>query len=258
MYKHAGRPPGAPDATRAFRRRAAVRERTVFPRRIQHVIVSLVSTRLRKGVVVLGLGVALAVGAGSASADRPGDAGGAAKPHPELSTLLSQLTASIRTLDGSNNNARHPDWGQAGNPYTRLAPANYTDGASGSVDGPNARYISNRVFNDEAQNVFSERGATQWAFTWGQLLDHTFGLAAGGGPSAPIAFNAADPLEEFTNDFGSVSFSRTAAAPGTGVTSPRQQINTVSSYIDAWAVYGGTNDRLEWLRQGPVDRQHGE
>src|SRR5205085_6418222 len=34
---------------------------------------------------------------------------------------------------------------------------------------------------------------------------------------------------------------------------PRQQVNTVSSYIDAWSVYGGTNGRLSWLRQGAGD-----
>ena len=47
---------------------------------------------------------------------------------------------------------------------------------------------------------------------------------------------------------------RTPAAPGTGTgTTPRQQINTVSSYIDGFSVYGGTADRLDWLREGPVD-----
>jgi len=30
-------------------------------------------------------------------------------------------------------------------------------------------------------------------------------------------------------------------------------INLVSSYIDGWALYGGSSDRLEWLREGPVD-----
>ena len=34
---------------------------------------------------------------------------------------------------------------------------------------------------------------------------------------------------------------------------PRAQINTVSSYIDGWSVYGGTAEREEWLREGPVD-----
>ena len=47
---------------------------------------------------------------------------------------------------------------------------------------------------------------------------------------------------------------RTPAAPGTGTgNKARQQINTVSSYIDGFSVYGGTADRLEWLREGPVD-----
>jgi len=27
----------------------------------------------------------------------------------------------------------------------------------------------------------------------------------------------------------------------------------VSAYIDGWALYGGTNERLEWMREGPVD-----
>jgi hypothetical protein len=36
-------------------------------------------------------------------------------------------------------------------------------------------------------------------------------------------------------------------------------VNTVNSYIDAWAVYGGTRSRLDWLRDGPgtTDAQAG-
>jgi hypothetical protein len=44
------------------------------------------------------------------------------------------------------------------------------------VSGPSPRYISNRIFNDEGQNLFSENGETQWGWAWGQFLDHTFGL----------------------------------------------------------------------------------
>jgi hypothetical protein len=50
-----------------------------------------------------------------------------------------------------------------------------------------------------------------------------------------------------------IDFSRTPAAPGTGVSSPRQQINTVPSFIDGFAIYGDSNKRLDWLRNGPVD-----
>jgi hypothetical protein len=159
----------------------------------------------------------------------------------------------VESLDGSGNNQAHPTWGKAGTNYIRVAPANYADGHSAMVAGPNVRYVSNRVFNDLGQNVFSERRVTQWGWTWGQFLDHTFGLAASGTDQANIPFNKADPIERFSDDIGVIPFTRTQAAPGTGVTNTRQQINTVNSYIDAWAVYGGTNDRLEWLRSGPVD-----
>ena len=128
-------------------------------------------------------------------------------------------------------------------------------GVSKPLPGPPARSVSNRIYNDASQNLFSENGVTQWGFVWGQFLDHTFGLRdSGGGESAPIAFDAHDPLEAFRNDFGAIDFTRTPAAAGTGVAGvPREQDNTVSSYIDAWPVYGGTDARLEWLREGPVN-----
>ncbi len=134
-----------------------------------------------------------------------------------------------------------------------MAPPNYADGIGEMVDGPSPRYVSNRIFNDRGQNVFSENGVTQWAFTWGQFLDHTIGLRQSGGEIVPIPFDSSDPLEDFTNDLGGIDFDRSPAAPGTGITSPREQINTVSSYLDGWAIYGGTAGRLDWLREGPLD-----
>lgn len=198
--------------------------------------------RLRVGVVVL----SLLVSAQQAHAARQGgDRGSRDRP----------LRFEQRTLDGSRNNRAHPAWGQAGTPYARIAPARYGDGVAAQAAGPSARYISNRVFNDLGQNLFSERGVTQWVWTWGQFVDHSFGLAQGGGEKSPIGFDAADPLEAFRNDFGTIAFTRDSAAPGsaTGPANPRQQTNTVSSYIDGWPVYGGTASRLEWLREGPLD-----
>jgi peroxidase len=70
-----------------------------------------------------------------------------------------------------------------------------------------------------------------------------------------MAYVKQDPLESFSNDVGSIAFARTPAAPGTGTStsSPRQQINTLSSFIDGSQVYGVTNARLDWLRNGSVD-----
>ncbi len=163
------------------------------------------------------------------------------------------LGFEVQSLDGTGNNAANPTWGKAGTNYTRVAPARYADGLSQPVAGPNSRFISNRIINDVHQNVFSEHRVTQWGNVWGQFLDHTFGLRDGAGETANIPFNSADPLEEFRNDLGVIPFTRSRAAPGTGVSNPRQQINTESSYIDAASVYGPTTQRLEWLREGAVD-----
>jgi hypothetical protein len=163
------------------------------------------------------------------------------------------LGFEVQSLDGGGNNVANPNWGQVGTPYSRVAPARYADGHSALAAGPNSRFISNRVFNDVNQNVFSEDRVSQWGWTWGQFLDHTFGLAQGGGETANIPFNSSDPLESFTDTLGVVPFTRDAAAPGTGVNNPREAINTVNSYIDAAAVYGPSASRLEWLRSGPVD-----
>src|SRR5205085_1501300 len=83
------------------------------------------------------------------------------------------------------------------------------------------------------------------------FLDHDFGLRdETPAESAPIRFDTGDRLEQFRNDLGAIDFARTPAAPGTGVSTPRQQINTISSYIDGSGVYGLTSARLEWLREG--------
>jgi len=161
---------------------------------------------------------------------------------------------AIRSLDGRGNNELHPSWGRANTLYLRLAPPDYRDGISRMEGGPSPRYVSNRVFNDGGQNLFSENGVSQWGWVWGQFVDHDIGLRnEQPGESAPIAFNTNDPLEAFTDDLGAIAFSRTPAAPGTGVATPRQQVNTLSSFIDASNVYGVDPARLAWLRLGPVD-----
>lgn len=168
-------------------------------------------------------------------------------------TFVPLFPTGIRALDGGANNVQHPSWGEANTPYLRVTQAFYADGKSAMVAGPSPRYVSNRIFNDVSQNLFSENNVSRWGWVWGQFLDHTFGLRQEGTQSVPIAFSATDALEQFRNDFGAISFARSAAAPGSGVASPRQQVNTVSSYIDAWNVYGGSGTRLDWLRAGSLD-----
>jgi hypothetical protein len=177
-------------------------------------------------------------------------------------TASAAVPFEIQSLDGRGNNVANPTWGQAGTNYSRQTPTRYADGLGTQIAGPNTRYISNRIFNDRHQNLFSERGVAQWGFAWGQFMDHVFGLrrapGVGDSPdpsSANIVFNGNDALEEFANnDLEEIPFTRSSIAPGTGTNGvPREQINTVSSYIEASNVYSDATARLEWLRSGPVD-----
>jgi Animal haem peroxidase len=163
------------------------------------------------------------------------------------------LSFEARSLSGAGNNQSHPEWGAAGTPYVRLAPARYADGAGAMESGPSPRYISNRVFNSLGLDLFSERSTSQWGWVWGQFLDHTIGRAEPGSEAAMIPFSASDPLERFSDTLGQIPFARNAVAPGTGTApgNPRQQLNTVNSLIDGWALYGGSQRRLEWMRSGP-------
>src|SRR4051812_29181192 len=90
------------------------------------------------------------------------------------STSSASTSLVIRTLDGSGNNVAHSDWGRAGTQYTRVAAPNYADGVAKMVAGPPTRNVSNRVFNDVGQNLFSENGVSQWGWVWGQFMDHDF------------------------------------------------------------------------------------
>ena len=177
-----------------------------------------------------------------------------ASPNNAAGPSLEEVLKDVRTLDGQGNNPSAPTNGAAGTPYLRVADPAYPDGVGAMMEGPAERVISNRIFNDGGQNLFSENDASQWVWIWGQFIDHDIDLRdATKGENAPLPFDGNDPLERFQNDFGIVDFARTPAAPGTGTDSPREQINQISSFIDASGVYGVDPIRQDWLRVGPVD-----
>jgi hypothetical protein len=126
--------------------------------------------RAAQAAAVLGVAVLLVGGPRAAPASAQPNA-----PAP--------FSPPARTLAGSGNNAAHRDWGKAGTPYPRLAAPYYADGIGQMRDGPAGRYVSNRIFNDVGQNLFSENRVTQWGWAWGQWLDHDFRSRAG--PAAP-------------------------------------------------------------------------
>ena len=178
-------------------------------------------------------------GAGSAQQIKPDTS-------PTVSPEKKQQASHTRSLS-------RPHRGAANTPYRRISPVSYADGISEIAPGPDARYISNRIFADRTQNLFSENSVTQWAYNWGQFIDHSVGLRESGDTPMEIIFSANDPLELFTHDSGVIPATRSHFVINEKRNKPAQQINTVSSLIDAWAIYGGSEERLEWLREGPVD-----
>ena len=155
----------------------------------------------------------------------------------------------IQSLDGKGNNLAHPEWGSAGSMFQRIGKPNYADGIGAEVDGPNPRFVSNRIFNDLNQNLFNKHNLSRWAAFWGQFVALDTGLKdATSTEKQDITFNATDPLETFPDTMGVIPFTRSAIAPGTGVTTPRQQTDLQTSYLDMSQLYGTTAERLTFLR----------
>lgn len=161
----------------------------------------------------------------------------------------AQFPLEFRTLDGSDNNVRHPDWGVAEAIYKRLLRPEYADGlgAPNGADRPSARAISNAVVA-QASSIPNAYGASDFMWQWGQFLDHDL-------DETPIA----DPAEAFDIEvpIGDVWFdpqhSGTALIPldRSGydtVDGVRRQLNLITAYIDASNVYGSDDIRAHALR----------
>jgi hypothetical protein len=173
------------------------------------------------------------------------------------STLLIAASAGgadepeFRSISGVGNNLANPDWGSAGIPLERRAPAAYADGASApaGVHRPSPREISNSLF---AQNTSlpNDRHFTDIVWVWGQFLDHDLDLTGGAEPREP--FNIPVPLGDPTFDpFGTgtmiLPFNRSVYMD-TGGAPVRQQINEITAFLDGSAVYGSDATRAMALR----------
>ncbi len=164
------------------------------------------------------------------------------------------LAQEYRTYDGSGNNVANPLWGVAGQRLKRLTPARYADGVStpAGANRPSPRVISNIVCIQE-QQVLSSRIVSNFVMQWGQWIDHDLGFKKLAEPAEPlnIAVPSGDPFfDPQGTGTAQLSFTRSRYDPtsGTGAGNPRQQINTVSSYIDSHTVYGWNPTRAAAIR----------
>lgn len=178
-----------------------------------------------------------------------------------------------RTIDGTCNNFFYPLNGAAETPFSRLLPANYEDGISLPVGHgqqmsgdffsppwPSPRLISWRIIDD--LKVENPDDVSVLFMQWGQFLDHDLDLA-------PV-FEEEEckceytkrciPVEVKPEDtiFGTISSNGAKCLPFVrsvpsctykGQSSlPRNQVNDLTSYIDASNVYGSDTKLANNLR----------
>jgi peroxidase len=167
------------------------------------------------------------------------------KRQPRLSvTALEDRTVPSGTysIDGRNNNPNHPSWGSTGVQLLRTAPSEYGDGicTPGGADRLGARAISNIIADQGSNDIISDRLLSAMIYAWGQFIDHDLDLTpTGGTESIDIPVPAGDPYFDPHNTGTQVIHTtRSVFASNTGTTNPRQQINTITAWLDGSMVYG--------------------
>uniref|UniRef100_A0A9J8BV80 Peroxidasin n=1 Tax=Cyprinus carpio carpio TaxID=630221 RepID=A0A9J8BV80_CYPCA len=202
-----------------------------------------------------------------------------------------------RTHDGTCNNLQHPMWGASLTPFERLLKSVYDNGFNlprgtterrhNSFPLPLPRLVSTTMIGTET--ITPDDRYTHMLMQWGQFLDHDLdstvvslsqsrfsdgqlctSVCTNDPPCFPIMFPPNDPRQR-RNGAHCMFFVRSSPVCGSGMTSllmnsvyPREQMNQLTSYIDASNVYGSSQHEAEeirdlashrgMLRQGIVQR----
>ena len=174
-------------------------------------------------------------------------------------------TSRFRSLSGECNNLQRPLLGSTETSFRRLLEPDYADGLSSPRQGqlpsgeavslPNTRNISLALFKDLPVKSTT---LTHMAMLFGEFMAHDVAFAAQ--PGGPACDGSCQPVGECfgiaANKTGDLAF------PGDdGVDCiilrrnkpcnedfPRQQVNLVSSYIDASHIYGTNTQEANDVR----------
>ncbi|PIR54321.1 hypothetical protein COU75_01580 [Candidatus Peregrinibacteria bacterium CG10_big_fil_rev_8_21_14_0_10_42_8] len=167
-----------------------------------------------------------------------------------ITPVYAAVSFDVRTIDGSGNNTIEPLWGSTDTHLLRLTSTDYADGISeprGGTGAISARVISNEIAA-QSTDIRNTRGLSDMFWTWGQFVDHDIDLTDNASPAE--AYNIAvptgdpyfDPLSTGTQTIG---FNRSVSDSGS---SPRQQLNQITAYLDASNVYGSDVARADTIR----------
>ena len=195
--------------------------------------------------------------AGPVGPEGPAGPQGPAAPPPAATNEVpvSVNGLDIRSIDGFETNEQFPNIGSTFEQLDRIADSDYDDFVSSLAGSTrkSAREISNLVIDQAGASIPNSFGTSDFLWQWGQFLDHDIDLTPGGDEEAPIPVPVGDPSFDPTSAGGAeLAFNRSVFDPTTGSVTgnPRQQINEITSWIDASNVYGSDFDRLVALREG--------
>ncbi|CAN5467779.1 hypothetical protein BH09PLA1_BH09PLA1_34110 [soil metagenome] len=164
--------------------------------------------------------------------------------------FASPLFAEDRTITGASNNIGQPSRGAANTAFIRLGyPSDYPGDGSGSTiltdaQRANARTISNTL-GTQTGDVLNNRSLSSYIWMWGQFITHDLDLASTSNGSAVngtanIAVGGTDPLGP-----NPIPMTRSNFVTQGGT---RQQVNAITTWIDASMVYGSDATRAAALR----------
>ncbi len=159
-----------------------------------------------------------------------------------------------RNIDGTNNNLINYSLGSAGTQLNRQGSSDYSDGIStpAGATRPSARVISNTIASQNF-SISNNRNLSSFAWQWGQFIDHDIDLTEAASPhqSMSITVPTGDVFfDPYSTGTATISMSRSTYDPltGTSINNPLQQVNQISSWIDASNVYGSDETRAAALR----------
>ncbi|MCB0514662.1 MAG: peroxidase family protein [Bacteroidetes bacterium] len=169
--------------------------------------------------------------------------------------LLTQIgfAQENRTIDASNNNLQHTEWGSAKGEVQTVCPLDFPDNIGTTPAGmnlPSPRLISNVIFN-QTKSRQNAHNISDFCWLWGQFIDHDINLIPNSGEQMPIAVPLCDAVfDPFCNGVSIIPFRRSQYMEGTGlsVQNPRVFMNNITAYLDASNVYGSDATRAAWLR----------
>ncbi|XP_034736051.1 eosinophil peroxidase [Etheostoma cragini] len=187
------------------------------------------------------------------------------------------LSERYRSPTGECNNRQNPRWGAANIPYSRWLPAEYEDvwGMPRGWDPehtyhnatlPPVRLVSQEVLFTHNDKISLDSTLSHLLVEWGQWIDHdvvltpqspsTAAFKTGADcthtcsrdtPCFPIQIPLSDPRYGFQS---CMPFFRSAPSCFSGVRShhQREQLNAITSFVDASMVYGSSTSLASDLR----------